>query len=154
MVSKSSSSANLENLVKTGSLQAEPTSREEVQRLLTSAGALLKDGRLPQLTAESRFRLGYACGFALALAALRATGHRPVQGKGHRAIAFQVLEHTCGADKAIVVTLTKSHERRNASEYEGGPPVTDSEATDLIGVVSNLQTLVRGWLGKHRPDLA
>jgi hypothetical protein len=85
---------------------------------------------------------------------LRATGYRPVQGKGQRAVAFQVLEHTCGADKATVVTLMKSHERRNASEYEGGPPFTATEAKDLLEVVSRLQALVRGRLAKQRPDLA
>jgi hypothetical protein len=121
MTSKSSSSPNLDNLVKVGALHAEPPSRDEVQRLLTSAEGLLRDARLPQLGAEGRFRLAYASGFALALAALRAMGYRPVQGKGQRAIAFQVLEHTCGADKATVVSLIKSHERRNASEYEGVP---------------------------------
>ncbi len=125
-----------------------------MQRLLKSAEDLLRDARLPQLGAEGRFRLGYASGFALALAALRASGYRPVQGKGHRAIAFQVLEHTCSADKAIVVTLMKGHARRNASEYEGGPPVTATEANDLVEVVDKLQAHVRGWLGRERPKLA
>lgn len=106
------------------------------------------------LGAGSRFRLAYAAAFALAAAALRANGYRPVQGKGHRAIAFQVLEHTCGADKAMMITLVKSHERRNVAEYEGGPAVSESEAKSLVDVADLLRARVCDWLRKQRPDLS
>ena len=77
-----------------------------------------------------------------------------VRFRGHRAIAFQVLEHTCGADKAMTITLVKSHERRNVAEYEGGPAVSESEARNLVDVADLLRVSVRGWLKKHRPDLS
>jgi len=154
MASKSSSDANLENLVKAGSLHAEPTSRDEVKRLLADAEESLRDSRTATLGAGSRFRLAYSAAFAFAMAALRANGYRPVQGKGHRAIAFQVLEHTCGTDKAVMITLVKSHERRNAAEYEGAPAISESEAKNLVGAVEVLRLSVRDWLKKHRRDLS
>jgi hypothetical protein len=124
-----------------------------VQGFLVDANESLEDARNKALRPASRFRLAYAAAHDLALIALRAHDFRPAQGPGHRTIVFQTLEHTVGADKAIVVTLSKAHARRNASDYEGRVTVSDAEVRDLITVTEKLSGLVRAWLAKSRPDL-
>ena len=88
---------NLENLARAGQLAAEPTSADEIGRLLKGARDQLRDSRNISLSAPSRFILAYGASHALALAALRAEGYRPVASKGHRKIIFQALGVTAGA---------------------------------------------------------
>ena len=65
---------NLLNLVKTGSLKAEPADRREFAGLLRSGKIRLADAQMTGLSPESRFDLAYNAAHALALAALRSKG--------------------------------------------------------------------------------
>jgi hypothetical protein len=143
----------LQNLEKIGSLKREPTSREEIQGFLSAARTYLQDSQNPGNSPASRFQLAYSAAHALALVALRAHGYRPAQSKGHRAIVFQSLPITVGADESIWVTLDKAHTRRNASEYEGIVEATESDATDLALTAQTLYDLLLSWLQKNRKGL-
>jgi hypothetical protein len=149
-----SSAEKLQNLEKVGSLKREPTSKEEIQGFLTGARDYLRDSRNPANSAAGRFQLAYGAAHALALAALRIHGYRPAQGKGHRAIVFQTLPLTVGADESIWVTLDKAHTRRNASEYEGIVEATESDATDIALTAQRLHDLLVSWMLRHHPDLS
>ena len=67
-------SQNLENLVKTGRLQFEPTNQGEFN--LRSAKARLTDAGNVSLFIESRFDSAYDVSHALALAVLRRYGYQ------------------------------------------------------------------------------
>jgi len=67
---------NLENLVKTGSLKAEPPAHNEIAGLIASGLARLGDARREDLSLQSRFDLAYNAVHALSLAALRMAGYR------------------------------------------------------------------------------
>ena len=144
---------NLANLARTGQLAAEPTGAEEIGRLLKGADAQLRDSRTASLSASSRFILAYGAAHALALAALRAEGYRPVASKGHRKVIFQVLEATAGAPRELWIALDRYHGRRNAAEYEGAPPASDAEAKDLVGLATKLHKLVLDHLKRGHPKL-
>jgi hypothetical protein len=58
---------NLENLVKTGSLKAEPPAHDEIAGLIASGLARLDDSRNEDLSLESRFDLAYNAAHALSL---------------------------------------------------------------------------------------
>lgn len=133
-------------------LKREPTSREEIQDFLAGALTYLQDSKNLGNSAASRFQLAYSAAHALALVALRAHGYRPTQGKGHRAIVFQTLPLTVGADESIWVTLDKAHTRRNASEYEGIVEATESDAADLALTTQKLYDLLLSWIQKNRPE--
>ena len=90
-------SQQLNNLVKTRSLKAEPGSQTEFDGLLRSGRARLIDARNETLSIESRFDLAYNAAHALALAALRWQGYR----SENRYIVFQTLEHTLGIAPAV-----------------------------------------------------
>jgi hypothetical protein len=67
---------NLENLVKTGSLKAEPPAHDEIARLIASGLARLDDSKNENLNLQSRFDLAYNAAHALSLGALRIAGYR------------------------------------------------------------------------------
>ena len=151
----SSPADNLANLERTGLLRAEVPSRQETQGYLAHAATCLKDARIVQNSALTRFGLSYGAAFSLALAALRAHGYRPAKGTpGHRAIVFQTLPHAIGAGPAIWRSSQEAHDKRNKSEYEGMVDVSEREAADLFATAEHLDTLVRAKLAATRPDLA
>jgi len=121
-------SLQLNNLVKTKSLKAEPGSQAEFDGLLRSGRARLIDARNETLAIESRFDLAYNAAHALSLAALRWHGYR----SENRYLVFQTLEHTLGIAPEVWRVLAMCHERRNLAEYEGHLEVDDQLITDLI----------------------
>lgn len=80
----------LDNLVATGRLKAEPPNVVEFAGLVESATARLRDAERTTNALESRFDLAYNAAHAFALAALRWHGYRPDK----RYIVFQALAHT------------------------------------------------------------
>lgn len=149
----SSSTQNLANLVRAELLASEPTSAEEIGRLLKGADDQLRDSRGASLSAPSRFILAYGAAHALALSALRAEGYRPSAAKGHRKVVFQALELTAGAPPELWIALDRYHGRRNAAEYEAAPPATDAEAKDLVELATKLQKLVLDRIKRSHPEL-
>jgi hypothetical protein len=143
----------LENLARAKLLAAEPTSAQEIGRLLERAEAQLRDGGNASNSAASRFTLAYGAAYGFALAALRAQGFRPSASQGHRKVVFQVLEATAGAPRELWLALDRYHDRRNAFEYEAAAPMTDAEAADIVALVGKLRRLVLARIRRDRPDL-
>ncbi|MDU9034333.1 hypothetical protein NHG95_14405 [Pseudomonas corrugata] len=106
---------NLENLLRSGGLKAEPPDRQECEGLMHSAMARLNDAQTPSLSFASRFDLAYNAAHALALTALRLSGYR----SDKRYLVFQCLIQTADASKLQVRIFALCHERRNLAEYEG-----------------------------------
>ena len=142
-------SAALDNLVATGQLKREPTSREEIAAFLEAADLSLADAQVAALSTTGRFKHAYDAAHALALAALRARGLRPDRGLGHRAIVFQSLAHTIDAEPRLWSTLDRYHTKRNRSEYGGLVKVSDAEARDLLALATELHGRVVRWLKTH-----
>lgn len=119
----------LENLTGPGkALRAEPPDAAEIDGLLKTGSARLKDASNPQLSLESRFDLAYNASHALCLAALRRQGYRSSQ----RYIVFQVLPHTLGLGPEVWRVLDKCHNTRNLGEYEGLLDIDERLVTDLV----------------------
>lgn len=78
---------NLENLLRSGGLKAEPPDRKECEGLLRSAIDRLQDAHNPALSFASRFDLAYNAAHALSLTALRLQGYR----SDRRYLVFQCL---------------------------------------------------------------
>jgi hypothetical protein len=69
-------SPHLDNLVRIGQLKAEPAVQAEIDGLMRSGAARIKDAENEQLSIESRFDLAYNAAHAFSLAALRFHGYR------------------------------------------------------------------------------
>lgn len=122
-------SSALENLAGPGkSLRAEPPDDTEIQGLIRTGKARLKDASNGQLSLESRFDLAYNAAHALCLAALRRKGYRA----SNRYIVFQTLPHTLGLGPEVWRVLDKCHNMRNLGEYEGLLDVDDRLVDALI----------------------
>lgn len=121
--------SELDNLCGPGKpLRQEPVDARECENLVLSGKRRLLDAQNKALSIESRFDLAYNAAHALSLAALRRFGYR----SGNRYIVFQVLQHTAGLGPEVWRVLSRCHEIRNLSEYEGGLDISDRLVDDLI----------------------
>lgn len=95
---------------------------------MKSGLARLKDAESVLNSLDSRFDLAYSAAHALCLAALRYHGYRPSK----RYIVFQVLPDTLGLGPEVWRVLSKCHDMRNRTEYEGALDVDERLVVDLI----------------------
>jgi len=145
--------AELDDLVRSGLLKREAPSKSELRRFIAHAERALKDAAVPGLSASGRFDLAYTAAHALALAALRANGYRPGDGRGHRAIVFLSLVHTIDAPDTLASTLNRYHTRRNRSEYVAYEDATEAEADDLLALAQQTHDLLIASLRRNHPHL-
>jgi hypothetical protein len=136
------SSSNLNNLVKSGNLKEEPANGLEIEGLVHSAQARLRDAENAMLSPESRFDLAYNAAHALALAALRHRGYRST----NRYLVFQVLPHTTGLGPEVWRILSKCHQRRNLAEYEGEFEIEEQLLRDLLKATKELLNTIKGLI--------
>lgn len=130
---------NLENLLRSGGLKAEPPDRKECEGLLRSATDRLRDAHSSALSFASRFDLAYNAAHALALTAMRLQGFR----SDRRYLVFQCLVHTLGLSKIQVRLFALCHERRNLAEYEGYMDVDEMLLAELLTATDALLLLVQ-----------
>lgn len=130
----------LENLVGPGQpLHKEPPDKKEIDGLIGSGNARLKDSENVTLALESRFDLAYNSAHALCLAALRRQGYR----SGNRYIVFQALQHTLGLGADVWRVLAKCHELRNLGEYEGDLNINERLVADLIAATKRVAEVLQ-----------
>ena len=130
----------LERLAGPGNaLGKEAPDAQEFDGLVRSALARLKDAESETNSLESRFDLAYGAAHALCLAALRHHGFRASK----RFIVFQVLPDTLGLGPEVWRVLSKCHDMRNRTEYEGVLDVDDRLVLDLIGACRKVAGKVR-----------
>ena len=84
-------------------------------------------------------RGAYSAAHALCLAALRHHGFRPSK----RYIVFQVLPDTLGLGPEVWRVLSKSHDMRNRTEYEGSIDADERLVTDLISACRKVADRLR-----------
>jgi hypothetical protein len=130
--------AQLDNLVRAKSLDAEPGVQEEVDHLLRSGQARLKDARNESLSAESRFDLAYNAAHSMSLAALRWHGYRAK----NRYVVFQSLAHTLKLPPEQWRVLNEAHNKRNVAEYEGEVDIDAALLAALIRVAGEVEKRV------------
>jgi hypothetical protein len=129
-------SAPLDNLVRLGSLKAEPADPVEIAGLKRSGEVRLKDAENGTLSLESRFDLAYNAAHSLALAALRWHGYR----SDKRYLVFQCLAHTLAIPPGQWRVLDKAHRVRNRAEYEGDLDVDAEVVAAVIRVARTIST--------------
>jgi len=131
-------SPQLDNLVRIGQLKAESAAQAEIERLLRSGAARIKDAENEQLSLESRFDLAYNAAHAFSLAALRFHGYRSES----RFLVFQSLQHTLQLSPARWRVLDQAHKKRNLVEYEGSVDVDIGLLTALIRIAREVEAAV------------
>jgi len=130
----------LERLAGPGILAKEPPDGKEFAGLVRTGLARLKDAENESNSLEGRFDLAYGAAHALCLAALRHHGFRASK----RYIVFQVLPDTLGLGAEVWRILSKCHDMRNRTEYEGALDVDDRLVSDLISACRRVADKIRG----------
>jgi len=103
---------------------------------------------------EGRFQFGYNAALAAASAALHAFGFRTNSNvAGHHANTVQSLQHTIGADAALVRKLDAFRRKRNQISYDKPLPVSDQEAADMLALAEELRRDVEAWIREKHPTL-
>ena len=123
-------------------LKPEPPDPDEITRLVAVAEAWLVDSARIELSAETRFVLGYGAAHALCVAALRHMGFRTDK----RYLVFQLLPTTLGLGPEVWRVLDKAHEKRNLLEYEG---MTDIEPQLLTDTLRAAAAVLDAWREKN-----
>jgi hypothetical protein len=129
---------HLDNLVRIRQLKLEPAAQAEIDGLMRSGSARLRDAQIQTLSLDSRFDLGYNAAHAFALAALRWHGYR----SEHRYTVFQCLEHTVELPPSQWRVLDNAHRKRNVAEYEGYLDINQGLVEALIQAGSEVATRV------------
>lgn len=133
------SQSRLERLAGPGNpLAKEAPNATEFAGLVTSGLERLADAEKPINSLYSRFDLAYGAAHALSLAALRYHGFRASK----RYIVFQVLPDTLGLGPEVWRVLSKCHDLRNRTEYEGALDVDERLVVDLIDACRNVADCV------------
>jgi hypothetical protein len=130
--------AKLDNLVKTGQLKREPSAARELDGLVRSGLARLRDAGAEGLSLDSRFDLAYNAAHALSLAALRWHGYRSES----RYLVFQTLEHTLKLAPEQWRVLDTAHRKRNVVEYEGVADVDEELVEAMVRVTREIATRI------------
>jgi hypothetical protein len=124
----------LDNLVRVRQLKAEPGAQSELDGLIRSGKARLKDAQTQSLSLDGRFDLAYNAAHAFSLAALRWHGYR----SENRYLVFQCLEHTVKLPPEQWRVLDQAHRKRNIAEYEGELDVDQKLVEAMIRVASEV----------------
>jgi hypothetical protein len=135
----------LDNLVRIQQLKAEPPTPSEIEGLVRSGIARLKDAATRSLSLDSRFDLAYNAAHALSLAALRWHGYR----SEHRYLVFQCLEHTLNLPNEQWRVLDHAHRKRNIAEYEGFLEVDGALVEALVRVARDVESRLAALRGVH-----
>jgi hypothetical protein len=128
----------LDNLVRIRQLKTEPAAQAELDGLVRSGNARLKDAQLEKLSLDSRFDLAYNAAHAFSLAALRSHGYR----SENRYLVFQVLEPTVKLPPEQWRVLEQAHRKRNIAEYEGHLEVDQASVEAMIRVAGEVASRV------------
>jgi hypothetical protein len=136
----------LENLVKTHQLKPHQTNPDEVGRLLTAARRNLRDARIAELSATTRFDVAYKAVMQCSLLAAMVAGFRPSTSMpGHHATVIQTLSVTLGLPGEHVIVLDALRRKRNLSDYSGDG-VSEEEAAACLRAAETLLHDVEIWL--------
>ncbi len=137
----------LDNLVRVRQLKPETASQTEIDGLVRSGAARLKDAQNKALSVDSRFDLAYNAAHAFSLAAPRWHGYR----SENRYLVFQCLEHTVRLPPEQWRVLDQVHRKRNVAEYEGELDVDVALLEALIRIAGEVNARV-AQLGPLAPD--
>lgn len=146
-------SEQLTNLESKKLLHAHDALPAEIKQHIDKAGKFLTDARKEDNSAETRFSMANTAGHMLLMAAIKTKGYRPTSEKGHRAILYQILEALLPGAAKAQTTLSKAHNMRNRSEYDGEDiEVTQGQLDDTIDAVASVKEEVDLLYKKYKAE--
>ena len=126
-----------------GWLRSHQTSRQEIADLFRIVERDLHDAATNALSADWRFGIAYNAALKLCTCLLSASSYRAEKNLQHYR-TIQALPLILGAKrKGDADYLDACRVKRNRAEYDQAGVVSEAEATELIGFVTELRTVVQ-----------
>lgn len=144
---------SLEKWVEYGWVKREPSSRDEVEGLVTIVERGITDSKVDSISTDLRFIAAFNAVLTAATIALRAAGYRTSSQAGHHLRTLESLEFTIGADARTIGKLRVFNNKRNKSSYDVAGVVSDQELQSLLKFAEELRVGVLSWLREHHPEL-
>ena len=144
---------SLEKWLEYGWRKKEPTSRDEINGLLTIVDRDMKDARVTAISEDRRFEAAFNAVRTLANVALRACGYRTSTQAGHHLKTIESLELTIQADARLINRVRAFSKKRNATSYDSAGNVSREELESVIKTAAELKEKVIAWMQKNHPDL-
>lgn len=132
----------------------EPTSRAELDGLLSLVRRNMTDAAITELSDDGRFDHAYGAARTLASLVIRSEGYRVTPaGGGHynTFLALKVADFTAFSAYAIYFNMCRS--KRNELSYDGIEIVSLAEVEELIQEVRKFEVAVHAWLAANHPEL-
>ena len=137
-----------------GALRAHKPSKKEIAGLLALADRSLADARIAAVSPEGRFQFGYnAASPRRRLPCTPPAIARIRMLPGITQKTVQSLEHTIGADAALVRKFDAFRRKRNRISYDKPLPVSDQEAADMLALAEKLRRDVEARIREKHPTL-
>jgi hypothetical protein len=144
---------NLENLLKTGQLEAHTTDAGQLAKLLEAARRSLADAREVVISNESRLDVAYKAIIQICMAALWANGYRPSKNKpGHHQVMIKSLVSSIDLDNDEMRLLDTFRVKRNMIDYTG-QDVDEGSVDACIKAAERLFQFATDWLEANKPEL-
>lgn len=144
---------SFEKWVEYGWPKAEPTSRDEINGLLTIVERDLSDSAIEAISDDRRFEAAFNAARTAAAIALRASGYRTSTQVGHHVKTVESLELTMRLDSKVVNRLKTLSKKRNATSYDTAGNVSPQELELMTRTAEELNQAVRKWLKSHHSEL-
>ncbi len=144
---------SLENLVKIGKLEKEPTDRDEVARFLGKIDQRITDAAKRSVGLDSTFDIAFEGVLQIAIVGLRVLGYRVKAAPGHQQTAIASLTLTLGLTGTEMFVFDVYRRRRSMSLYSAAYEPTESEVIAFIEAAQTLQKRLLVWLAKEHPAL-
>jgi len=144
---------SLENLLKTGQLEAHTTDAGQLAKLLEAARRSLADAREVVISNESRLDVAYKAIIQICMAVLWANGYRPSKNKpGHHQTMIQSLVSSIDLDNDEMRLLDTFRVKRNMIDYTG-QDVDEGSVDACIKAAEKLFQFATDWLEVNKPEL-
>jgi hypothetical protein len=144
---------SLEQYARNGWIVAEPTSGDEIQRLLSIVDRGIADAKIEAISPDLRMVAAFSAALTAATIALRASGYRTKTQVGHHLKTIECMEFTLGVDSKLLNKMRALSKKRNAASYDAAGNVSEQELKLAISVATELRTDVTVWLTNHHPQL-
>lgn len=129
------------------------SSPQEVSELLQLVQRDLKDAATAALSADWKLAIAYNAVLQCAKLGLAVAGYRASKGAAQHYYSIESLRHTIGLSEDEVRTIDAFRKKRNISDYERAGAVSDTEAEELLALVTHVREQTITWLEAEHPEL-
>jgi len=145
----------LPDWLRSGDLQRQPATREEIERFFGIAARDLGDCEVAGVSRDRQFAIAYEAALTLAMVVLRAADYR-LRGSsaGHHWLTFALLPEIMGPQaEARSRYYQACRRKRHQATYERTGVTSEAELAELVSDVQAFRRELIAWLRARHPEV-